>query len=781
MENKIIDIYDEERISRAKEEAIKLMDMKQWGEAFFLLEKLYYDFGEIDLEIEMLILEPGYRGIWGAYYTEQYELMEYLSRFVIHLLEKGISFINRIQILNKLAKSYNGLAISLYQLGKRNIIFNKKSSKTYDELINILKENKEIEQNITIKEVVKSKLKNDFGLIINLGYDDKFNEAKDFAIKSIKLADDYKLSMEAGLAKKIMGNLLFYHKNYDESFYYLFESAKIFEKQNNKEANRRLGELYLLICENYFKLNEFEKGKEYLDKSNMLFQKVNNFTYKYYDLLGQYFENVKDAKSAINSFLQAISLLNVIKWGVQLESNIDSFLEHRDKELIFLKCISALLEDNKKELSFEIFEKFRSKLFIENMLSGKDESFAGIPLPLKQGRENILKRLAELHSSQTYINDNSEIIRLEKELYYCDEKIASIKNTYKAFSNFHVEPISEYQKLITENTLIVEYFYYNDKLYIFLVGNKLFEVVSVKVSSDQLEELVNGYTNNIKKEFNNPNWNVIEDFYKNNTQKLLVSPIKPYLSNIKEIIIIPYKILHSFPIHHLFLSVYNDIMISYLPNFLSISLLKRDFLSNANILLIGDPRDNLKGSLEEINEISKLFSKPVVFSGKTAHKENILKELSNYPMVHYSGHIKYNLKRPLYSYLETGEVDTNINNTRFYENQNVIFLKEIYKLSIENVKFLSLSGCSSGVSTRYKGEELVGLVRGFFYAGVKSILASLWDIEDQSSKDFLISFFKNTLENGGNKKIGFQKAYQMMKTKYNSPFFYGGFTLYEGI
>ncbi len=766
-----------ELFNQLKEEGKSFLKKKQPIKAFFPFEQAYNLIEKKDSELEELLLESSYKGIWGAYGGEQYELMEYLARFTIHLAGQGNQDTDNSQIMLKLAKAYNGLAIAMYRIGKRSIEFNKKSSSIYEELITKLDGDK------SLKDIVKSKIKNDFGLVINLGYDGHFDEAKSYADKSIQLSRHYNLKIEEALSYKILGNLLFYFQQYEDSFSYLLKSADNFSLLKTKEAKRRLGETYLLICENYFKINQFDQGKIYLNKADQSFQQLNEHPYLYYALAGSYFDEQKNLSLAKQSYLQAIAILNVSKWGVHFESNIDSFLGHKDKETIYLKAISSLLRDGQFDKGFELFESFRSKLFIENVLSGKRENMGGIPLPLKKEREGIIKKLEKLYSSKTYQDNYDEINDLEKQLYYCDEKIASIKGGYRAFSDTQLNSLQDCQKNIPKNALIVEYFYYLDQLYIFLINQDLFEVISVNVSSNELEELISTYLNSFKKEFQNPNWQLIEDFYKQKSIELLIAPIKPHLNAIEEIAIVPYKILHSFPMHHLFLSVFETIKVFYLPNFQSINLLKNYPLNFTRSLLIGDPRENLEGSLEEVQAVSELFSDSSTFIGKEAEKEIILKQLTRHPIIHYSGHIRFNPKRPLYSYLECSEIKQHNHKNKypgFNEEKSGIFLKEIYQLCLEDVKFLSLSGCSSGVATQYRGEELIGLVRGFFYSGVQSILATLWDIEDQSGKDFLICFFKKTMENNGNKKQGFLEAYHIMKQKYKHSFFYGGFSLYEG-
>ncbi len=748
------------------EKAKKYLDNKHPLQAFPLLEKVYNL--SHNNNISALLLKASYNGIWAAYGESQFEFMEYLAKYTINLIDDALKRFYDLDLHFKQAKAYNGLAIALYNLGKTTLEHNIKANGIYDNIIS--KSNN--------KNIIKSKIKNDFGLAINYGFANNLDKAIAYAKNAINLSRSYNLRIEEGQANKVLAGLLLQHGKYDKGFYYLKKAANCFISQNTKDAKKFLGNVYILFCESYFKLSMFQEGKAYLDYSNQIFDKLNYYTYEYYALLANYLETINDKKTAKDNYLHAISLLNLSKWGVKLESNMHSFLSSKDKEEIYLKAISALLDDpnitSNIKKGFELFESFRSKLFMENILSGRHENL-GISSSLLKERHKIVKKLKKLYSKKDYLDNLDEINTIEKMLYYCDEKIVSIKGGYKAFVEFKFNSLIEIQNHIPNNGLVLEYFYYDDKIYIFLIGNKIFDCIYIDYEAEELEAIITGYLNAVKK-----NDDFINSFYENKALNILVYPILSYLDSIKELIIIPYNILHSFPVHSLFLSVKKELLISYMPNLQSISTLKAKSLIDDNPMIIGDPRNNLKGSLEEANTIKNLFHNSSALIGGNAKKEIILKEFAFHSIIHYSGHIRFNLNKPLYSYLECSHVDNNNHNKAGYlDDSNEIFLKEIYKLNLSKVNFLSLSGCTSGLSTRYKGEELVGLVRGFFYAGVTSILATIWDIEDQSSKDFMVAFFKKYIE-VANKKKAFNYAYNTTKEKYKSLFFYGGFILYEG-
>src|SRR5262249_4616144 len=57
-----------------------------------------------------------------------------------------------------------------------------------------------------------------------------------------------------------------------------------------------------------------------------------------------------------------------------------------------------------------------------------------------------------------------------------------------------------------------------------------------------------------------------------------------------------------------------------------------------------------------------------------------------------------------------------------------------------------LSGCETGLGRLHGGEGLLGLTRAFFFAGARSVLVSLWPIEDRSTSALMEAFYRGLLE-----------------------------------
>jgi CHAT domain-containing protein len=91
---------------------------------------------------------------------------------------------------------------------------------------------------------------------------------------------------------------------------------------------------------------------------------------------------------------------------------------------------------------------------------------------------------------------------------------------------------------------------------------------------------------------------------------------------------------------------------------------------------------------------------------------------------------------------------------------------------------LVLSACQTGISESLAGDEFAGLAQAFLYAGARSVLVSLWSVQDTSTADLMTAFYTN-LSNGSNKAQALTQAMGTVRahTQWQLPYFWGAFVL----
>ncbi len=760
--------------SIAKANDLLTARQKDYEQASLMLERIYNkliqqptaSLNTLDInisDIEKKLFDASYRAIWASYAKNKFELQQHFAEIAVRLGEKWGEPLQQ-------AKANNGLAIALYKLGKPSIEYNLRAKELFDETFDKLENFSEQ------KKLFKSIIKNYFGVVINLGFSDKLNQAENIVIELIKKSVNLKLDYEEALCHKIYGELLQYYNKKNESYREFNKSIEILKKHKTKSAyNSQLFEVLVQVGLNAYNNGDKDIAKEYYSsaKTNQI---ENEYEfYKYYFLS---FLLTEKEYEKLENLKNAISILNKIRWEIKIVSNIDSFLKHREKEKIYLNYIDLSLKTGNISQAFNLLEDFKSKLFIENVLESKKSNIKGVSSNLVQEREKIIKQIEKYEKKykSTYKTEDYDYIKEMKEkLYENDEKIFALKSYYRTFSEEKKENVIQLlTDKLKQGETVLEYFYYKNVLYFFVIKQSTV-IEKIEINISKFEKLLNDFILLLKKTKNSGS-NKIVEYYVSELQNVLIKPIEKYLKDTTKLIVVPYRILHCIPFALIFEEYLEYLEFSILPNSYAVNILSGTKSNFEDILLIGNPDTNLHNVEEEISVIKNYYQKSKVLFKDDATKENILNEIVNYRSVHFSGHIYYNKEYPLYTYFKCYETENSS-----YTEADKLQLKNIYDLPDTNLEFVCLSGCSSGLSTLYSGDELVGLVNGFFYAGAKSIIATLWDIEDESAKTFMTQFYKLLKESNGNRKQAFAKTYLKMKASGYSPFYYSPYIIYEGL
>ncbi len=148
--------------------------------------------------------------------------------------------------------------------------------------------------------------------------------------------------------------------------------------------------------------------------------------------------------------------------------------------------------------------------------------------------------------------------------------------------------------------------------------------------------------------------------------------------------------------------------------------------------------------------------------------------LSTYRMVHFATHGILNNEYPELSGIVLSLVDENGK-----EQDGFIRLHEIYNLNLP-AEIVVLSACQTALGKEVKGEGLIGLTRGFMYAGAARVVASLWNVKDDATAELMKWFYKKMLGEEKLRPAAALRAAQLelWKTKrWKSHYFWAGFVL----
>jgi CHAT domain-containing protein len=146
-------------------------------------------------------------------------------------------------------------------------------------------------------------------------------------------------------------------------------------------------------------------------------------------------------------------------------------------------------------------------------------------------------------------------------------------------------------------------------------------------------------------------------------------------------------------------------------------------------------------------------------------------DLSQYRIIHLATHGLLNTINPELSGVVLSLLDENGADTNGF-----LRLNDIFNLNLP-AELVVLSACETGLGKDVKGEGLVGLTRGFMYAGAKSVTVSLWNVSDTATSMLMTKYYQQMLDKGVNPVAALRAAQlEMMKIEqWKAPYYWAAF------
>jgi CHAT domain-containing protein len=147
--------------------------------------------------------------------------------------------------------------------------------------------------------------------------------------------------------------------------------------------------------------------------------------------------------------------------------------------------------------------------------------------------------------------------------------------------------------------------------------------------------------------------------------------------------------------------------------------------------------------------------------------------LSDRRVVHFATHGLFDSEHPDLSGLVLSLVDE-----KGAPRDGFLRMHEIYNLRLP-ADLVVLSACQTALGREIRGEGLVGLTRGFMYAGARAVVASLWQVDDESTAELMKRFYRGMLKEKRRPADALRKAQLELSRdrRWSAPFYWAGFVL----
>ena len=243
--------------------------------------------------------------------------------------------------------------------------------------------------------------------------------------------------------------------------------------------------------------------------------------------------------------------------------------------------------------------------------------------------------------------------------------------------------------------------------------------------------------------------------------KVTIAPVAYLLEGSEEIVVVPDRSLYIVPFSALMNEkgefVAERFRVRYTPSLTTLKLIQdspADYHSESGVLLVGDPAvgtlPRLPCAKKEVEMIGNILNvRPL--TGEEATKEAVLHKIHSVSLIHIAAH-----GEP-----ERGHIALAPSNLE--KNDFLLTMADISAVRLR-AKLVVLSCCHSGKG-QIKAEGVVGIARAFLGSGARSVLASLWAVDDEATMEFMKQFYQH-LVNG---KSASESLHESMKWMRENP------------
>ena len=575
---------------------------------------------------------------------------------------------------------------------------------------------------------------------------------------------------------------------------------------------------------------QIEEAKKYYERALALGNEIGQpgIVWQAYAGLGSLFAQQKDVGPAIAFYKNAVDVIEDVRNQIQVREYSAGFF--KSKIPIYENLLNLLSERNSREDSprcaeecFYYAERARARSLLDDLQQAKIDpaslpAFRDREVEIGQASRRVSELVSELNNPSLSKKERDELLqKFEKAEDEFQGLIDGVKR--ERFSYMQVlapRPFTapEIQaRLLNQDTALIEYFVGEKNIFIFsLTRDNLIARRLPNELSGQTLRLMNDYI----KLLASKNIDLTDCLAPGERlYEMLLMPVLAALpQSVHKLIIVPDRNLNYLPFETLSrlknghakkrTFLIEDYSISYAPSaatLIQIMEKRQKNRSQKELLAIGDPiiggNENHLGhgtksedfvqeyylerrfvlsalpfASKEIEAISRFVPKDEkrILCREEATEGNVKKtDLSGYKIIHFATHGLVDERVASRSALVLN-LNSDPSEDGFFQ------LSEIYQTQLD-ADLVVLSACQTARGKMEPGEGVQGLSRGFFCAGARSVVASLWNVNDRSAAEFMKRFYQY-LRQGKTKQDALRLTkLRMIHSRYDRPYDWAPFIL----
>ncbi len=548
--------------------------------------------------------------------------------------------------------------------------------------------------------------------------------------------------------------------------------SQLFAKWMHGEILRRLG--------------RFKRAEKMLVETydEALGQEQTNLAQACLNSLGSLFLQKRDARKAENYFGRAVRMIEQLRAPLAAEQFRMAFLS--DKLAPFENLAKIYLSESAPEKAFLMVEKARARTLSESLSGNFPQSAAGggadskLSKKLEDAREELNWFYSRLNRAAA-----GDVAALQKETKKREKQIADLMRQIEstriddADGDSKRRPpaeegeLEDLQKRLGSRRAIVEYVNFDGAFGAFVVTGERVDFVPRLAAESEILALLEG----LRFQFGALRFGTAKlggfldelkrraDFYLQKLYEKLLLPLEDRTGT-RDLVIVPVGAAHYIPFHALrradekYLIETREVVHSPSASVWR-QLAEKPARAVKNALLVGFADENIPLVDREIETLREIFPRAQTLTGAEANFSNYRRYAPDFDLLHLACHGQFRPENPLFSSLHLAD--------------GFVTVRDICAQRLE-ASLVTLSACETGLNKIYAGNEILGLARGFLAVGVRSLVLSLWTVNDETTVRLMKDFYIN-LQRGENVSASLRLAQINFIENNSHPYFWSPFTV----
>ena len=563
----------------------------------------------------------------------------------------------------------------------------------------------------------------------------------------------------------------------------LCNTAREFFRKSGLSAKAALADL--LMVRIALKMNDARTARQHCQSARVDLERLQSgiLTYQTEFLAGEIERASGDEQQAYESYLRARDALEILRGSLRGEELKIAFFQNKLEVYEHLVNISIKKED--LEQAFTCMQQGKSRSLTDQLIQSSsapadDSAQSELVRSIRTLREelnwyyNLIEReqlRPEEHSITRIQKLEQEARQRESSLMRALKDASVVEANQAGFQASYAVSLAEVREAIPRDTVLLEYFSIQDRYVACAISRETLEIRPVTVHSrvKKLLQLLQfqlskfrldpGYVKTFQGSMLESTISHLKGLYEE-----LIAPIADLLQG-QQLMVLPHGLLHYVPFHALHDGegyLIDRYSVSYAPSASVYALCRsKEVNRGGSSLIFGIDDAQAPLILDEVRTLRTMLPDAKLFTGSEATEDVLRREGKSCRMLHIATHGYFRQDNPMFSSIRLGN--------------SYLSLYDLYQLKLP-VELVTLSGCATGLNVVTGGDELMGLVRGLLQAGAQSLVLSLWDVHDESTKQFMLDFYRYMQPNES-KSVALRGAMLAVRKDWPHPYYWAPFLL----